>query len=43
MEDEKICEVGNFLQFHFEHYWLNNSNPNLVQSKNRNKITTIPV
>jgi hypothetical protein len=41
MEDDKICEVGNFLNFHLRHFLLTNSNPNLVQSKNRNKLNYI--
>jgi hypothetical protein len=33
MEDDDVCEVSYFLIFHFKHFWLINSNPNLVQSK----------
>jgi hypothetical protein len=41
MEDDKICEVGNFLKIHFRFFWLSNSNPNLVRSKNKKKIFII--
>ncbi len=27
MEDDKICEMGHFLNFHFKHFLLINSNP----------------
>ncbi len=36
MEDDKICEVGQF--FIPNIFWLTNSNPNLVQFKNRNRF-----
>jgi hypothetical protein len=38
MEDDKICEVSCFLIFISKKNWLTNSNPNLVQSKNKNKL-----
>jgi hypothetical protein len=36
MEDEKICEVGHFFNFHFKHiFWLINSYPNLMLAKKK--------
>jgi hypothetical protein len=35
MEDDKICEEGHFSFFHFKHFLLINSNPNIVQSKKK--------
>jgi hypothetical protein len=31
MEDDKKCEVGNFLKFHSNNFWLINSKQNLIQ------------
>jgi len=31
MEDDKICEVGHFLNFSTNIFWLSNSKQNLVQ------------
>jgi hypothetical protein len=38
MGDDKISEVVQFLNFHFKHFWSTNLNPNLVESKNIDKL-----
>jgi hypothetical protein len=41
MEDDTICEVGLIKIFISNIFWLINSNPNLVQSKNKNMLYDI--
>jgi hypothetical protein len=37
MENDKICDVSHFNFFYKSNiFWLTNSNPNLVKSKNKN-------
>jgi len=33
MENDKICEVGHFLNFHLKFFWSTNLNQNWMQSK----------